>query len=89
MPQPDPVDGSIFIDLDWEMFGVLLDFLRGDPPDGPRLQRAIALPEAAHEAMVQDYGLVTVVFGTRPWTDGATFRAGDALGAFGVCCRVR
>jgi hypothetical protein len=55
MLQPDPADGSIFIDRDGEHFSMLLDFLRGDPPDGPRMQRTIRLlSEAAQEALVQE-----------------------------------
>jgi hypothetical protein len=81
--QADPVDGSIFIDRDGERFGTILDFLRGDPPDGPRIQRSMrALPEAAQEALVQDlnyFGLETAVFGARLWTDGAAFQPGPAM----------
>eukprot|EP00628_Pelagophyceae_sp_CCMP2097_P039601 CAMPEP_0184249476 /NCGR_PEP_ID=MMETSP0977-20130417/3891_1 /TAXON_ID=483370 /ORGANISM="non described non described, Strain CCMP2097" /LENGTH=170 /DNA_ID=CAMNT_0026554871 /DNA_START=1 /DNA_END=510 /DNA_ORIENTATION=- len=33
MLQSNPEDGSIFIDRDGERFAMLLDFLRGDPPD--------------------------------------------------------
>jgi hypothetical protein len=55
MLQADPLDGSIFIDRDGERFGMLLDFLRGEPPDGPRMQRAVrALPKAVQEALVQE-----------------------------------
>jgi hypothetical protein len=77
------LDGSIFIDRDGERFGMLLDFLRGDPPDGKCMQRAIrALPEAAREAMAQEldyFGLEVAVFGGRPWTDDATFRPGPEM----------
>ncbi|KAJ1456415.1 hypothetical protein M885DRAFT_616261 [Pelagophyceae sp. CCMP2097] len=66
-----------------EQFGLILDFLSGDPPDGPRMWRAMhALSEAAQEALMQEldyFGLVTAVFGGRPWTDGAAFRPGPAM----------
>ncbi|KAJ1459197.1 hypothetical protein M885DRAFT_560954 [Pelagophyceae sp. CCMP2097] len=85
MLQPDPVDGSISIDRDSEWFGMILDFLLGDPPDGPCMQRTMrSLPEAAQEALMQEldyFGLEVAVFGLRPWTDGAAFRPGPAMGA--------
>ncbi|KAJ1459202.1 hypothetical protein M885DRAFT_613725 [Pelagophyceae sp. CCMP2097] len=90
MLQPDPDDGSIFIDRNGERFRLILDFLRGDPPDGTRMERAIrALPEAAQGALVQEldyFGLEVAVFGLRPWTDGATFRPGPAMSAARVYC---
>jgi hypothetical protein len=90
MLQPDPLDGSIFIDRDGEPFGVVLDFLGGDPPDGPRMQATMrALPEAAQEAIMREldyFGLVTAVFGAPPWTDGAAFRPGPAMGSGGANC---
>jgi len=83
MLQPDPSDGSIFIDRDGERFGIFLDFLRGDPTDGQRMQSAIrAFPKAAQEALVQElnyFGLETAVFGVRPWTDDATFQPGPLM----------
>jgi hypothetical protein len=82
MLQPDPDDGSIFIDRDGERFRLLLDFLRGDPPDGPRMQGAIrALPEAAQESMIKEldyFGLEVAVFGARSWIDDAAFEPGPA-----------
>ncbi|KAJ1456444.1 hypothetical protein M885DRAFT_564088 [Pelagophyceae sp. CCMP2097] len=90
MLEADPLDGSNFIDRDGDLFGTILDFLRGDPPDGPRMQRTIrALPEAVQEALVQElnyFGLATAVFGERPWTDDAAFRPGPAMGSVRSFC---
>jgi len=83
MLQPDPADGSVFIEGNGETFGLILDFLGGDPPDGPRMRRAMRLlPEAAQDSIAREldyFGLLTTVFGARPWTDEATFRPGPAM----------
>jgi len=71
---------------------MLLDFLRGDPPDDLRMQRAIGvLPEAAQYAMVQEldyFGLEAAVLGVRPWTDDAAFRPGPEMNEDRGCCCV-
>jgi hypothetical protein len=92
MLQANPLDGSIFIDRDGETFGVVLDFLGGDPPDGQQMQATLrALPEAAQEAIMREldfFGLVTAVFGVPPWTDLAAFRLGPEMGTGRSGCAV-
>mmetsp|Transcript_19456 Transcript_19456/g.65733 ORF Transcript_19456/g.65733 Transcript_19456/m.65733 type:complete len:392 (-) Transcript_19456:851-2026(-) len=79
----DPTDGSIFIDRDGARFGMLLDFLRGDPPNDRAMRASLAaLPQLTGAAMLQEieyFGLQNAVFGSRPWTVSATFRAGPEM----------
>jgi len=53
MLQANPDDGSVFIDLDGERFGLILDFLRdGDASNVANTIRG--LPEPQRQAMVQE-----------------------------------